>query len=142
MNKCLIFILLQLPLLLSSRLSAQTTPEEITTHFFELYQSQGSDAAVDYVFSTNKWLNNEKTAVETIKAQLKKGIAIVGQYYGYDLIEKKSVTENFVMMSYLLRYDRQPLRFVFILYRPSKTWQIQTMKFDDRLDDDFPGEGQ
>ena len=119
--------------------SQDTPPEEIARRFFELYESEGSDQAVDYVFSTNKWLNGEKTTVEAIKTQLKKGIAIIGQYYGYELAEKKSMGENYVLLSYILRYDRQPIKFVFILYRPNKDWQIQNLKFDDRLDDDIEG---
>lgn len=118
-------------------IQAQAKPEEVTEHFFELYQTVGSDEAVDYVFSTNKWLNSEKVTIDNIKAQLKKGMAIIGQYYGYELIQKDSLSENFVMMSYMLRYDRQPIKFEFILYKPNDKWQIQNLKFDDRLDDDI-----
>jgi hypothetical protein len=116
---------------------AQEKPEEVTDKFFELFESKGPDEAVDYVFSTNKWLNTEKTTIDAIKLQLKKGIAIIGQYYGYELIEKRSLGESFVMLSYMLRYDRQPIKFVFILYKANTIWQIQNLKFDDRLDDDI-----
>jgi len=77
--------------------SAQEKPEDITAHFFQLFQEQSSDAAVDYFFSTNKWLNNDKTSQDNIKLQLKKGIAMLGQYYGYELIEKIVYTENYMM---------------------------------------------
>jgi hypothetical protein len=116
---------------------AQEKPEDVTERFFELYIEKGSDAAVDYVFSTNIWLNGEKVAVENIKAQLKKGIAIIGMYYGYELIEKRQLGESFVLLDYMLRYSRQPIRFTFILYKPDKAWQIQNLKFDDRLDDNI-----
>ncbi len=118
-------------------LSAQEKPEDVTAQFFNLYENKSSDEAVDYVFATNKWLNSDKTAIDAIKVQLKKGISIIGQYYGYELIEKKVLTENYVMLSYMLRYDRQPIKFMFILYRPNEKWQIQNLKFDDRLDDDM-----
>lgn len=116
---------------------AQTSPEDITLRFFELYQEKGSDAAVDYVFSTNVWLSNAQSEVTTIKLQLKKGIAIIGQYYGYELIEKKMLGESYAMLSYMLRYSRQPIKFTFILYKPDKNWQVQNMKFDDRLETDI-----
>lgn len=127
-------------MLTASNAFAQTEsakPEEVTTRFFELFESKGSDAAVDFVFSTNKWLNSEQATIDNIKTQLKKGIAIIGQYYGYELIEKQVMGESFVMLSYMLRYDRQPIKFTFMLYKPLDKWQIQNLKFDDRLDDNF-----
>ena len=120
-----------------SGISAQEKAEDISSRFFELFQEKGSDAAVDYIFSTNKWLDNDKSTVDAIKMQLKKGIAIIGQYYGYELIEKKSLGDSYVLLSYMLRYDRQPIKVVFILYTPGDLWQIQNLKFDDRLDDDI-----
>jgi len=116
---------------------AQEQPEDVTAQFFELYETEGSDAAVDYVFSTNKWLNSEQATIGAIKTQLLKGISIIGQYYGYELIEKKTLGDSFVLLSYMLRYDRQPIKFMFMLYRPNDKWQIQNLKFDDRLDDDI-----
>jgi hypothetical protein len=120
-------------------LQAQEKAEDVTNRFFELFETKGSDEAVDYVFSTNKWLNGEKATIDAIKAQLKKGMAMIGQYYGFELIEKRSLGESFVLLDYMLRYDRQPIRFTFILYRPHDKWQIQNLKFDDRLDDEIVG---
>jgi hypothetical protein len=128
---CLLFVLTH------NVLKAQEAPEDVTRQFFELYEKTGTDQAVDYVFATNKWLNSEQATIDAIKTQLKKGISIIGQYYGYELIEKKSLGENFVMMVYMLRYDRQPIQFQFILYKPNLKWQIQNLKFDDRLDDNI-----
>jgi len=34
----------------------------------------------------------------------------------------------------MVRYKRQPLFFTFILYKPDKVWQIQTLRFDDKID--------
>lgn len=121
----------------TGKVNSQTAPEDITNHFFELYQEKGSDAAVDYIFSTNVWLSNAQSEVTAIKVQLKKGIAIIGQYYGFELIEKKMVGESYAKMAYLLRYSRQPIKFTFILYKPDKVWQVQNMKFDDRLESDI-----
>ncbi|MCK9611721.1 MAG: hypothetical protein PHR81_12615 [Bacteroidales bacterium] len=116
---------------------SQENPEIITERFFEIYQEQSTDDAVDYVFATNKWLNSDRTVQENIKIQLKKGIAMIGQFYGYELIEKKVLSESYVMLNYMLKYDRQPIKFTFILYKPNTIWQIQNLKFDDRLEDDI-----
>ncbi len=121
---------------------SQDKPEDVTEHFFKLFQEQGSDAAVDYFFTTNKWLSNEKTQQEGIKMQLKKGIALLGQYYGYELIEKIVLNDSYMMFNYMLKYDRQPLKITFILYKPNQTWQIQNMKFDEKLEDDIELKGK
>jgi hypothetical protein len=118
---------------------SQQKPEDITEKFFQLYEEKSSDDAIDYVFATNKWLFGEKTSQDNIKAQLKKGIAIIGQYYGYELISKKALSESYVSLHYMLRYDRQPIQFIFIMYKPNQNWQIQNLKFDDRLEDDIEG---
>jgi hypothetical protein len=119
--------------------AAQAKPEDIAEKFFMLFEEKSTDAAIDYVFATNKWLYGEKTTQENIKAQLKKGIAIIGQYYGYELISKKVLSESYVSLHYMLRYDRQPIQFIFIMYKPNQNWQIQNLKFDDRLEDDIEG---
>jgi len=139
--RSLLYFSLTLVLLLpfAGTLHAQQKAEDVTDRFFEIYSSKGSDEAVDYVFATNKWLTQEKATVDALKVQLKKGIAIIGQYYGYELIDKKVFGESYVMLSYMLRYDRQPVKFVFILYKPNDKWQIQNLKLDDRLDDDIEG---
>jgi len=108
-------------------------PEEISEKFFKFYVENGSDPALDYIFSTNKWLNNEKGYVDNVKAALKSGIAILGQYYGYELMEKKTLTESYVILTYMLKYDRQPIKFMFYLYKPKDKWQIQSFGMDDKV---------
>jgi hypothetical protein len=135
-----LILLISLTLSLSALTTqSQEKPEDITEKFFQLFQEKSSDDAIDYVFATNKWLFGEKTTQDNIKLQLKKGIAIIGQYYGYELISKKVLSESYVSLHYMLRYDRQPIKFTFILYRPNQSWQIQNLKFDDRLEDDIEG---
>lgn len=133
----LIFLLISLLQVLTGY--SQKQAEEITGKFFQLYQEKSSDEAIDYVFSTNKWLSAEQTNIANIKTQLKKGLQLIGTYYGYELIQKKFLSESYVLMSYLLKYERQPVKFTFILYKPDSVWQVQNMKFDDKLEDDIEG---
>jgi hypothetical protein len=60
----------------------------------------------------------------------------IGKYYGYNLITKKQSTENFVLYSYMVRYDRQPLKFIFEFYRPDNVWMLFSFKIDSNLDED------
>ncbi len=38
---------------------------------------------------------------------------------------------------YTVKYDRQPLRFVFKYYRPADQWRLQDFRFTDSFDEDL-----
>lgn len=118
-------------------LSAQEKPEDLTEQFFKLYVEQGSDTAIGYIFANNKWMNNYKAYIDNLKMQTKEFIAKIGQYYGYELIEKTAYSENYLLFNYMVRYDRQPIKISFILYKPNQKWQIQNLKIDEKLEDDL-----
>ncbi len=121
----------------SNTAKAQEKPEDLTEHFFKLYVEQSSDTAIGYIFANNKWMNNYKAYVDNLKMQTKEFIAKIGQYYGYELIDKVVYSENYILMNYMLRYDRQPIKISFILYKPNLKWQIQNLKLDEKLEDDI-----
>ncbi|MDQ3393627.1 MAG: hypothetical protein M3512_05880 [Bacteroidota bacterium] len=59
---------------------------------------------------------------ELVKNQLKQfEVNINGKYYGYDLINQVELNGLFVFRSYLLKYDRQPIRIIprSVAHRPS-----------------------
>lgn len=113
---------------------AQSTINEITNEFFKVYE-KNPQKAVDYIFSTNNWMSKEKNYdVENVKSQLSNFVGLVGDYYGYEKITEKSLGESLKLVSYIIKYDRQPIRFTFLFYKPKDVWKIQNFKFDDNLD--------
>ncbi|UZR94260.1 hypothetical protein [Chondrinema litorale] len=105
--------------------------------------SRNLKKAVDYIFSTNKWISEEsQEGIDNVKDKLENFLGLVGEYYGYDLITKKNVGENYELWSYIIKYDRQPLRFTFVLYRPKDKWQLQNFQFDDNLGDELKDAGK
>lgn len=123
-------------------LKAQSTTEEIITEFFESYETS-PQKAIDYVFGTNKWMiDRNKDGIENVKSQLTNFLGLVGEYYGYEKITEKSVGESFKLVSYMIKYDRQPMRFTFVFYKPNDKWQVQNFKFDDSLDDELEESGK
>ena len=123
-------------------LKAQSTTEEITTEFFKTYE-KSPQKAVDYVFGTNKWMiDRNKDGIENVKSQLTNFLGLVGEYYGYEKITEKSVGKSFKLVSYMIKYDRQPMRFTFVFYKPNDKWQVQNFKFDDSLDDELEESGK
>ena len=116
---------------------AQSTPEEIVVRFFKVFEEKGPNEAVDYVFSTNKWMARNQDGLQNLKNQLGTLINIIGQYYGHDEIISTWIGDRYLLTSYLVRYDRQPLRFTFLLYKPNEKWQIQNFRYDDKLDEEL-----
>ena len=114
----------------------EQTPASISKKFFELYATKPTDA-IDYIFADvkkNKQINDDITA---IKKNLKVTIDQDGEYYGYELITEKGVGSNFKLLSYMVKYDKQPVRFIFIYYRPKDTWKIYTFQFNTNMDDEL-----
>jgi hypothetical protein len=129
-------------ILWSFNLQAQDVPQKFVDHFFALYEAKGANEAIDYVFSTNKWMNESKDQVENVKFKLGGTLKLLGKYEGYDLIVKKSVGEHLLMYTFLVRYDRQPLRFTMIFYNPAKEWRLYNFSYDDSLDEELQEAGK
>jgi hypothetical protein len=121
---------------------AQSNTDEIIIEFFKIYEKSPTNA-VDYIFGTNKWaLERNKDAIENVKTQLNSSLKLVGDYYGKEKITEKSVGESLKLISYMLKFDRQPIRFTFTFYKPKDKWQILNFKFDDNLDDELEESGK
>ena len=128
------FILLLLTL--SFYLKAQTDYDSIPQKFFELFKDKGSDAAIDYVYSSNDFIKQNIQANIKVKTELKKITSLLGSYRGYELMKTTVYSPSYVKLTYLAKFDRQPLKFIFILYKPKDKWQIQRMRFDDKITDE------
>jgi hypothetical protein len=134
-----VFLLLCAVLLLVSvqKVNAQEqTPVDISKKFFELYATKPMDA-IDQLFGDvkkNKQVNDDITA---IKKNLKVTIDQDGEYNGYELITEKGIGTTLKLLSYMVKYDKQPVRFVFIFYKPKDAWKIYTFQFNTNLDDEL-----
>jgi len=137
-TKCLVILITLSSLCFKPMLvSAQEKPEIIIEQFFYIFQNISCDSAINYVFSTNKWMDVNLSLVDDIKKNLKRVTSVLGPYYGYEVITKKYVGTCFVTMDYLLKYDKLPIKFSFILYKPNMKWQIHNVNFTDKFEKDF-----
>jgi hypothetical protein len=109
---------------------AQTDKETITTEFFKSFEKDPLKA-YEQLFANNKWV--QKSAVETSKIKLRDFLEQLGKYYGYEPITIKSAGESYVLKSFLGKFERQPIRFTFILYKVGDKWQMQNFSFDDTI---------
>lgn len=117
---------------------AQDDPQKIIDEFFTIYKNKSSDEALDHLFKTNKWVSESKDQIEGIKLKIKSTVVKpMGEYYGYDLITKKVISDKITLYTYLIRYDRQPVRFSFLFYNPNGQWRLQNFSYDDKLMDEL-----
>lgn len=130
-------LLLLTTLVLASPLFSQSNPEEILTPFFKEYAKNPAKAVED-IYATNPWTARIRDGIEAMKNEVNKYTPeYVGKYYGYDLITKKQLTDCFLLYSYIIKYDRQPMRFIFKLYKPNDKWMLLSFKIDSELDDEM-----
>ena len=122
-----------------SGISQAVTPDKLTESFFLKYESNPAEA-LDYIFSTNKWMAVNAEAVDNLKKQLIDLAALVGEYYGFEKIAEKRLGNSLMIQIYMIKYDRQPLRFVFKYYKPQDNWVIHNFCFDDKIDEDLEEE--
>jgi hypothetical protein len=121
--------------MLSTMGFSQNDPGEIVKKFFAEFEEQGASTALDNLYSTNEWMSRATDAITNLKSQLE-GLNedYVGKYYGYELIVERKLAESYLLLSYLVKYDRQPIRFTFQFYKPDKEWLIYSFQFDGDLD--------
>lgn len=112
------------------------TPEDIMSKFFSLFDNDVNQA-IDYLFSTNEWLESNKEGTTAMKEKFEASRKLLGNFNGYDLAAKYYLGESYAKYVYVLKYDRQPVEFVVTMYRPDKTWKLQNMNFHSDFEKDM-----
>lgn len=120
--------------LLSFASWAQTSYEEIVDRFFQIYSKEAPEKALDYVFSTNPYMDANSEQAKSIKTRLGTVTALIGDFYGYEKMVVHEYAPSLVSVTYLIKHKRQPLYYTFVFYRPEKNWQILNIRFDDKLE--------
>ena len=116
---------------------SQNSYDSIPKIFFKTFKEKGSDAAIDYIYATNKYISGNLTANLKVKSELKKVTSMLGKFNGVEPIDTQYISKSYLRLSYLAKFDRQPLKFNFTMYKPNKKWQLQQLKFDDKVSDGF-----
>ncbi len=115
----------------------QGAPEDLLSTFFDEYTRNPSKAVED-IYATNPWSTRIRDGIESLKKEVNSyNLDYMGKYYGHELITKKQFSESFVLISYMMKYDRQPIRFTFKLYKPDDKWTLLSFDIDSNLDDEI-----
>ncbi len=108
--------------------------EEIDA-FFGLFAKEQMDQAVDRIYATNSYVSAIPDQVQNIKNQLASLGGLMGTYHGAVKIDEYMVKGRFVQVTYLVTYERQPLRFEFQFFKAGDNWKIYSFSFDDDIDE-------
>lgn len=123
-------------LLFLNSMFCQENEKEILTIFFEKFESSPSEA-LDYIYSTNKWIDGNGDAIKQLKGKFNQYEELLGEYLGEEFIFKSKLGSSFASHVYFAKFDRQPLRFTFTFYKAKDVWVLYSFKFDDSFDKDF-----
>ena len=130
------FIIISM-ILISSSVYGQSTSKDLANKFFTTYKDDRAKAVRD-LYNTNKW-------TETAKADIEKVVTTVngftkeymGDYNGFELITIKKISASYELHSYLVKYGRQPLRYIFKFYKPKGKWILYSFSLDGDVDKDI-----
>lgn len=115
-----------------SLLHAQGT-QQFVQEFFTKYSSEPT-AAVQWLYSANPWISLESESTQKVVRSIESlDSSLVGRFLGYELISTKKVSDRILIHSCVVLYERQPLRFNFVFYRPRDSWFIYSFTLDDGL---------
>jgi hypothetical protein len=122
---------------LAGNVFSQTSPQTMINTFFTTYQTNAGKAVKD-LYETNKWtLLIQEDVDKIIRTVNGFTPSYMGEYYGYEVITNKKFSESFLLFSYMVKYDRQPIRFIFKFYKPKDKWVLYSFALDDDLDDEL-----
>lgn len=123
-------------LLFSSTIIAQikTDEENITAKFFQTFTTDPMKA-YEELFKSNEYI--PKSDIESTKIKFKDYISDLGDYLGNEAITVKRIGKSYILKSFIIKYERMPIRFTFTLYKPADKWKIQNFAYDGNMTEEL-----
>ena len=125
--------------ILSSQITiAQSSPDQIIDKFFQDLVTEKPDKVIDNFYTHMPWVTNIKDEITKLKTNFKTLQDYFGKYSGHAVITKKEIGGGaLVVYTYLVKYERQPVRFTFKFYKPKDTWLAYGFSYDMSLDEEL-----
>lgn len=127
------YIIILSLLLLSSCNQKQLIHDDsdvIIDSFFNAYESESPRAALNEIFATNMYFENmHSQRMNEVKNKLISYVDSMGGYCGYEIVSRRKIGHSLIQYSCLVKYDIQPIRFMFTLYKPKDKWLLFNFQF-------------
>jgi hypothetical protein len=104
--------------------------------FRDISETKGSEWLAS-LYRTNPYNDTFQEGINRLKSSYESIEPILGKYRGRTLILKREVGDRVVYLYYLVAFDREPVRFEFLFYRPGDKWFIHDFSFNDKITDDI-----
>lgn len=129
MKHCLLLFVFFIASFTSHAQLSINTPEAIVDNFFKIYDHDGLNAAVDFIYTYgDESMQESKKYVQDTLAHTIKNIG--GKYLGHEFMVKKYASPSLCLYGHLVKYSLAPLRFTFVFYKPQDKWVIMNFVFD------------
>ncbi|MEL7122844.1 MAG: hypothetical protein AAFO07_25580 [Bacteroidota bacterium] len=133
MKKQLLLVIPMIFLMSMGTLHSQTNPKRQIDRFFDMYRTN-PEKAIDFIFSLNPIFEKEnKAQADNVKTKLLNAIPLLGKYYSNEKISEKWMGGSLTVATYMVKYERQPIRFTFKFYKPLREFILLGFSFDDNL---------
>lgn len=116
----------------TSNLLAQTLPTDFVKPFFE--DLLNDKYSLKKLYSSNKNFTELDNEINVLNEKLKDASSKLGGPYSYEKIKEEKINDFYYIYHYAVKYERQPLIFKFIFYKPDKEYQLQKFSFDINLE--------
>ncbi|MBK8328616.1 MAG: hypothetical protein IPL09_03875 [Bacteroidetes bacterium] len=116
---------------------SQNSPEQITDKFFQDIVKETPDKTIDNLYLNMPWASNIKTELDKLKTQFTSLQTYFGKYCGNTFIAKKDIGGVFMIYSYIIRYERQPVRCTFKFYKPKDVFLVYSFSYDMSLEEEL-----
>ena len=103
-------------------------PEKVVIKLFETYPTDGPRKAIGTLMRSNKYISEQ--IADTVATKLERLTSGLGSYEGYEKIRERTYGEGITLLTYIVKYSRQPLRFNFKFYQPGTGWTIQNFSYE------------
>lgn len=97
------------------------TPQIVIDNFFTTFKVNASKAIKD-LYVKQPWFSSGE--IENFQKEIK-GLEKLGTFHGYSFLQKETLKDTIAMHVYLVKYERQAIRFVFEFYKPTNQWRFQ-----------------
>jgi hypothetical protein len=104
--------------------------------FFDLLKNDKVVESVSSIYKTNKYVSAIPDQIANVKNQLSSLSGMVGKINLIKKLDVYNVNDTFVHVTYIVTYDRQPVRFEFQFFKVSDGWRIYSFSFDDKIDNE------
>jgi hypothetical protein len=124
-----------MPLTLNHKPNPTNPPAELAVPIARFFNGlKAGDYSNAYeTFLAGSTLGQQKEKMSVFISKTQEAFGLYGSLTDDEIFDNYSIGSNVLVLTYLSRHPRQPLRWRFIFYRPQKNWVIINMGFDDVL---------